>query len=450
MFKKILVANRGEIAVRIIRACREMGIDTVAIYSTADKDAMHVQMADESYCVGGAKVADSYLNMPAILTAALESGAQAIHPGYGLLSENAKFVKLCEECNIEFIGPTSEMINLLGDKDMARKTMRQAGVPVTPGTDVLEDVQSAKALADEVGYPLLIKARSGGGGRGIRLVNTPEEFETAYNNAYAEAQAAFGDGALYIEKFLKPVKHIEMQLLCDKHGNAICLGERECSVQRHNQKLIEESPSPSVSEETRRAMMDAAVKAAHAVNYNSVGTVEFLYDSEGNFYFMEMNTRLQVEHGVTEMVTGMDIVQWQIRVAAGVKLSRTQDQVYFHGHAIECRINAEDPDNNYRPSCGKVTALHVPGGSFVRFDTALSQDYVIPPFYDSMIGKIIVQGRTRELAIRKMKMALCELNVKGVKINRDLMIDILSDEEFVDGSYTTDFMETFEKRKKNK
>lgn len=450
MFKKILVANRGEIAVRIIRACREMGIDTVAIYSTADKDAMHVQMADESYCVGGAKVADSYLNMPAILTAALESGAQAIHPGYGLLSENAKFVKLCEECNIEFIGPTSEMINLLGDKDMARKTMRQAGVPVTPGTDVLEDVQSAKALADEVGYPLLIKARSGGGGRGIRLVNTPEEFETAYNNAYAEAQAAFGDGALYIEKFLKPVKHIEMQLLCDKHGNAICLGERECSVQRHNQKLIEESPSPSVSEETRRAMMDAAVKAAHAVNYNSVGTVEFLYDSEGNFYFMEMNTRLQVEHGVTEMVTGMDIVQWQIRVAAGVKLSRTQDQVYFHGHAIECRINAEDPDNNYRPSCGKVTALHVPGGSFVRFDTALSQDYVIPPFYDSMIGKIIVQGRTRELAIRKMKMALCELNVKGVKINRDLMIDILSDEEFVDGSYTTDFMENFEKRKKNK
>lgn len=450
MFKKILVANRGEIAVRIIRACREMGIDTVAIYSTADKDAMHVQMADESYCVGGAKVADSYLNMPAILTAALESGAQAIHPGYGLLSENAKFVKLCEECNIEFIGPTSEMINLLGDKDMARKTMRQAGVPVTPGTDVLEDVQSAKALADEVGYPLLIKARSGGGGRGIRLVNTPEEFETAYNNAYAEAQAAFGDGALYIEKFLKPVKHIEMQLLCDKHGNAICLGERECSVQRHNQKLIEESPSPSVSEETRRAMMDAAVKAAHAVNYNSVGTVEFLYDSEGNFYFMEMNTRLQVEHGVTEMVTGMDIVQWQIRVAAGVKLSRTQDQVYFHGHAIECRINAEDPDNNYRPSCGKVTALHVPGGSFVRFDTALSQDYVIPPFYDSMIGKIIVQGRTRELAIRKMKMALCELNVKGVKINRDLMIDILSDDEFVDGSYTTDFMENFEKRKNNK
>ncbi len=448
MFSKILVANRGEIAVRIIRACREMGIDTVAIYSTADKDAMHVQMADESYCVGGAKVADSYLNMPAILTAAVESGAQAIHPGYGLLSENAKFVQLCEKCNIEFIGPTSEMINLLGDKDMARKTMRAAGVPVTPGTDVLEDVESAKLLAGEVGYPLLIKARSGGGGRGIRLVNSPEEFENAYNNAYAEAESAFGDGALYIEKFLKPVKHIEMQLLCDKHGNAICLGERECSVQRHNQKLIEESPSPSISPETRKAMMEAAVKAAHAVNYNSVGTVEFLYDKDGNFYFMEMNTRLQVEHGVSEMVTGMDIVQWQIRVAAGTALNRTQDKVYFHGHAIECRINAEDPDNNYRPSCGKVTALHVPGGSFVRFDTALSQDYVIPPFYDSMIGKVIVQGRTRELAIRKMKMALCELNVRGVKVNRDLMVDILSDKEFTDGTYTTDFMEDFEKRRK--
>ncbi len=448
MFSKILVANRGEIAVRIIRACREMGIDTVAIYSTADKDAMHVQMADESYCVGGARVAESYLNMPAILTAAVESGAQAIHPGYGLLSENAKFVELCEKCNIEFIGPTSEMINLLGDKDKARKTMREAGVPVTPGTDVLEDVESAKVLADEVGYPLLIKARSGGGGRGIRLVNSPDEFENAYNSAYSEAESAFGDGALYIEKFLKPVKHIEMQLLCDKHGHAICLGERECSVQRHNQKLIEESPSPSISEETRREMMEAAVKAAHAVNYNSVGTVEFLYDSEGNYYFMEMNTRLQVEHGVTEMVTGADLVQWQIRVAAGIQLSRTQDQVYFHGHAIECRINAEDPDNNYRPSCGKVTALHVPGGSFVRFDTALSQNYVIPPFYDSMIGKVIVQGRNRELAIRKMKMALCELNVMGVKVNRDLMIDILSDEEFVNGSYTTDFMEDFEKKRK--
>ena len=448
MFSKILVANRGEIAVRIIRACREMGISTVAIYSTADKEAMHVQLADESYCVGGARVADSYLNMPAILTAAVESGAQAIHPGYGLLSENAKFVKLCEDCNIEFIGPTSEMINLLGDKDMARKTMRQAGVPVTPGTDVLEDVESAKVLADEIGYPLLIKARSGGGGRGIRLVNSAEEFENAYNSAYSEAESAFGDGALYIEKFLNPVKHIEMQLLCDKHGNAICLGERECSVQRHNQKLIEESPSPSISPETRQAMKEAAIKAAHAVNYNSVGTVEFLYDKDGNFYFMEMNTRLQVEHGVSEMVTGMDIVQWQIRVAAGTELNRAQEDVYTHGHVIECRINAEDPDHNYRPSCGKIVGLHIPGGSFVRFDTALYQDYVIPPFYDSMIGKLIVQGRTRELAIRKMKMALSELSIRGITVNRDLMVDILSEREFIDGSYTTDFMADFEKRKR--
>lgn len=448
MFSKILVANRGEIAVRIIRACREMGISTVAIYSTADKEAMHVQLADESYCVGGARVADSYLNMPAILTAAVESGAQAIHPGYGLLSENAKFVKLCEECNIEFIGPTSEMINLLGDKDMARKTMREAGVPVTPGTDVLEDVESAKVLADEVGYPLLIKARSGGGGRGIRLVNTAEEFENAYNSAYSEAESAFGDGALYIEKYLNPVKHIEMQLLCDKHGNVICLGERECSVQRHNQKLIEESPSPSISPETREAMTEAAIKAAHAVGYNSVGTVEFLYDKDGNFYFMEMNTRLQVEHGVSEMVTGMDIVQWQIRMAAGTELNRTQDSVYTHGHVIECRINAEDPDKNYRPSCGRIMGLHIPGGSFVRFDTALYQDYEIPPFYDSMIGKLIVQGRTRELAIRKMKMALSELSIRGITVNRDLMVDILSEKEFIDGTYTTDFMADFEKRRR--
>lgn len=448
MFSKILVANRGEIAVRIIRACREMGISTVAIYSTADKEAMHVQLADESYCVGGARVADSYLNMPAILTAAVASGAQAIHPGYGLLSENAKFVKLCEECNIDFIGPTSEMINLLGDKDMARKTMREAGVPVTPGTDVLEDVESAKVLADEVGYPLLIKARSGGGGRGIRLVNTAEEFENAYNSAYSEAESAFGDGALYIEKFLNPVKHIEMQLLCDKHGNAICLGERECSVQRHNQKLIEESPSPSISPETRKAMAEAAIKAAHAVGYNSVGTVEFLYDKDGNFYFMEMNTRLQVEHGVSEMVTGMDIVQWQIRMAAGTELNRTQDSVYTHGHVIECRINAEDPDKNYRPSCGRIMGLHIPGGSFVRFDTALYQDYEIPPFYDSMIGKLIVQGRTRELAIRKMKMALSELSIRGITVNRDLMVDILSEKEFIDGTYTTDFMADFEKRRR--
>lgn len=448
MFSKILIANRGEIAVRIIRACREMGISTVAVYSEADRDSMHVQLADESYCIGPSKVSDSYLNVPAILTVAIESGAQAIHPGYGLLSENAKFVSLCEQCNIEFIGPTSKMISLLGDKDMARKTMRNAGVPVTPGTDVLESLEQAKQEAEKIGFPLLIKARSGGGGRGIRRVDSIEEFENAYNQAHAEAESAFGDGALYIEKFLFPVKHIEMQLLCDKHGNVVCLGERECSVQRKNQKLIEESPSSAIDDNIRKAMSEAAIKAARAVNYNSVGTVEFLLDKDKNFYFMEMNTRLQVEHGVTEMVTGLDIVQWQIRIAAGCKLSRTQDSIFMHGHTIECRINAEDPEHDFRPSCGKITGLHIPGGSFVRFDTAIYQDYSVPPFYDSMMGKLIVQGRTRELAIRKMKMALSELSISGIKHNRDLMIEILSSPKFIDGTYTTDFMAKFEEERK--
>lgn len=448
MFSKILIANRGEIAVRIIRACREMGISTVAIYSEADKDALHVSLADEAYCVGPAQVGDSYLNMLNILTIAVSSGAQAIHPGYGLLSENAKFVSLCEKCNITFIGPSSQMIEDLGDKDKARKTMQKAGVPVTPGTEVIEDENEAKTAAGKIGYPILIKARSGGGGRGIRLVEKEEDFLNAFRSASSEAKSAFGDSGCYIEKFLKPVKHIEMQLLCDKHGNVLCLGERECSVQRKNQKLIEESPSPSITPEIRAKMMDAATKAAKAVNYNSVGTVEFLLDKNKNFYFMEMNTRLQVEHGVTEMVTGLDLVQWQIRVAAGCKLDKTQDQIFFHGHAIECRINAENPDKDFRPSCGKITKLHIPGGSFVRFDTAIYQDYVIPPFYDSMVGKVIVQGRTRDLAIRKMKMALSELSISGIDHNRNLQIEILSAKEFIDGSYTTDFIEEFEKRRK--
>lgn len=450
MFSKILIANRGEIAVRIIRACREMGISTVAIYSEADKDAMHVQLADESYCVGGSRVADSYLNIPAILTVAVESGAQAIHPGYGLLSENAKFVAMCEQCNINFIGPTSDMIKMLGDKDIARKTMRAAGVPVTPGCDIVEDVEQAAKEAEKIGFPLLIKARSGGGGKGIRKVDSPEQFEEAFLSASAEAKAAFGDGACYIEKFIHPVKHIEMQLLCDKYGNTICLGERECSVQRKNQKMIEESPSPALDEKTRKQMMIAAVKAAKAVNYVNAGTVEFLLDKNNNFYFMEMNTRLQVEHGVTEMVTGLDIVQWQIRIAAGAKLSRTQDSIFTHGNVIECRINAENPDKDFRPSCGRIKRLHIPGGSFVRFDTAVLQDYFVPPYYDSMIGKLIVQARSRSEAIRKMKMALSELVIEGIDINRDLLAEILSDEQFVSGEYTTDFMEEFEKRRNNK
>lgn len=448
MFSKILIANRGEIAVRIIRACREMGISTVAIYSEADKNAMHVQLADESYCLGGPQVADSYLNMAAIITVAITTGAQAIHPGYGLLSENAKFVSLCEKCNIEFIGPSAEMISLLGDKDMARKTMREAGVPVTPGCDIVENLAQAREEAEKIGFPLLIKARSGGGGRGIRLVNSMDEFDNAFNAASSEAESAFGDGAVYMEKFLKPVKHIEMQLLADKYGNVICFGERECSVQRKNQKLIEESPSSAITPEIRKEMMEAAKKAALAVNYVNAGTVEFLLDKDNNFYFMEMNTRLQVEHPVTEMVTGHDLVQWQIRIAAGAMLTVTQDKVFIHGHAIECRINAENPDENFRPSCGKITGMHVPGGPSVRFDTAIYQDYSIPPYYDSMIGKLIVQAKTRDYAIRKMKMALSELNIHGVDHNRDLQIDILSDKEFVEGTYTTDFMEKREKRKK--
>ena len=447
MFSKILIANRGEIAVRIIRACREMGISTVAIYSEADRNAMHVQLADESYCVGGSRVADSYLNIPAILTVAVESGAQAIHPGYGLLSENAKFVSLCEQCNINFIGPTSSMIAMLGDKDIARKTMRAAGVPVTPGCDVVEDIAVAKAEAERIGFPLLIKARSGGGGKGIRRVDSLEQFEDAFLSASAEAQAAFGDGACYLEKFIHPVKHIEMQLLADTYGNTICLGERECSVQRKNQKMIEESPSPALDEKTRKQMMIAAVKAAKAVNYVNAGTVEFLLDMNNNFYFMEVNTRLQVEHGVTEMVTGLDIVQWQIRIAAGAKLTRTQDSIFTHGNVIECRINAENPDKDFRPCCGKIKRLHTPDGSFVRFDTALYQDYVVPPYYDSMIGKLIVQARTRPEAIRKMKMALSELTIEGVDINRNILAEILSDEQFVTGEYTTDFMQEFEKRR---
>ena len=448
MFSKILIANRGEIAVRIIRACREMVIATVAIYSLADKDAMHVQLADESYCVGGPQVTDSYLNMAAILTVAVATGAQAIHPGYGLLSENAKFVSLCEQCNIEFIGPSSEMISLLGDKDMARKTMRDAGVPVTPGCDIVEDVEAAKEEAKKIGFPLLIKARSGGGGRGIRRVDCMDEFENAFNSASSEAKSAFGDGAVYMEKFLYPVKHIEMQLLCDKHGNVLCLGERECSVQRKNQKLIEESPSPAISVDTRLKMMEAARKAAQAVHYVNAGTVEFLLDQHGNFYFMEMNTRLQVEHPVTEMVTALDLVQWQIRIAAGSELTMTQDKIYIHGNAIECRINAENPDLDFRPSCGKIYKLHIPGGPCVRFDTSIFQDYEIPPFYDSMIGKLIVQARTREQAIRKMKMALSELNIHGVEHNRDLQIELLSDPEFVAGTYTTDLMLKREAKKK--
>lgn len=444
MFSKILIANRGEIAVRIIRACKEMGISTVAVYSEADRYALHVSLADESICIGPALAKDSYLNMTAILSAAIVTGAEAIHPGYGLLSENPRFASLCAECNIVFIGPDASIITQMGDKDQARKTMRSAGVPVIPGGDVMESLEEALQAADAIGYPLLIKARSGGGGRGIRKVNSHEEFETAYKTASTEAESAFGDGAVYLEKFLYPAKHVEVQILGDSYGNVICLGERECSIQRKNQKLLEESPSPALSEETRKKLHETALRAAHAVKYQNAGTLEFLVTADGDFYFMEMNTRLQVEHTITEMVTGIDLVKWQIRIAAGIPLSITQEEACAEGCAIECRINAEDSTNDFRPCAGKITTLHVPGGPWVRFDTAVYQDYTIPPFYDSMIGKLIVYARTREEAIRKMRAALCELIVDGVSINSDLQLSILEDSRFIAGDYYTNFMEQFQ------
>lgn len=441
MFSKILVANRGEIAVRIIRACKEMGISTVAVFSEADKEALHVSLADESYCIGSPLSKDSYLNMNAILSITLATKAEAIHPGYGFLSENACFAGLCEEHGIVFIGPNSEIISKMGDKDMAKKTMRKAGVPVIPGCDIVENLEKAKTEAERIGFPLLIKARSGGGGRGIRLVKNINEFENNYKSATSEAQSAFGDGMVYIEKYLKPVKHIEMQILADNLGNVVCLGERDCSAQRKNQKMIEESPAVILSEETRKQMIEVSIKAAKAANYRGAGTIEYLYTADGSFYFMEMNTRLQVEHPVAEMVTWIDLVKWQIRIAAGTELSFNQDDIEFKGHAIECRINAENPYQNFKPSCGKISMLHIPGGPWVRFDTAIYQGYSIPPFYDSMIGKLIVFAKTRDEAIRKMKAALCELIIEGIEYNADFAAEILSNEEFESGNYTTDFIE---------
>jgi len=440
MFSKILIANRGEIAIRVIRACKEMGIASVAVFSEADRESLHVSLADESYCIGGALSKDSYLNMNAVLSAAMASKAEAIHPGYGFLSENAEFAKLCGDNDIVFIGPDAGTISQMGDKDMARKTMRDAGVPVIPGCDLVESLTEAKNEAEKIGFPLLIKARSGGGGRGIRHVESINEFEQNYNTATAEATAAFGDGAVYLEKYLNPVKHIEMQLLADNHGNVVCLGERDCSTQRKNQKLIEESPAAIMPDETRKRMIDVSVKAGIAVGYRGAGTIEYLYDKNGNFYFMEMNTRLQVEHPVTEMVTLMDLVKWQIRVAAGMELGFSQDEIELNGCAIECRINAEDPYQDFKPSGGKIEMLHVPNGPWVRFDSAIYQGYTIPPFYDSMIGKLIVYAKTRDEAIRKMKAALCELIIEGVVHTASFQAELLSTDEFVDSTYTTDYL----------
>lgn len=436
MFTKILIANRGEIAIRVIRACKEMGISTVAVYSEADRESLHVALADQAICIGGARAEESYLNGERIVSAALATHAQAIHPGYGFLSENAEFAALCKQYGIVFIGPPAEVISHMGDKDTARRLMKENGVPTTPGTDILKDAEEAKKAAEQIGYPVLIKASAGGGGKGIRLVERPEDMERAFQTASSEAEKAFGDGRMYMEKYLDPVKHIEVQLLADEEGNIVCLGERECSIQRNNQKLIEESPSPAVTPELRARLMDTAARAAKASHYVNAGTVEFLMDRDHNFYFMEMNTRLQVEHPVSELVTGVDIVKWQIRIAAGVPLDFTQKDIRVQGAAIECRINAKGP--------GKVGFFHTPGGPWVRFDTFLYEGYEIPPYYDSMLGKMIVYSSTREEAIRKMMAALSELVVWGTQNNIEDQIEIIRDERFKKGDYYTDFMKTFQ------
>ena len=433
MFSKVLIANRGEIAVRIIRACKEMGISTVAVYSEADRDALHVALADESYCIGGASAADSYLNEERIVSAALVSGAQAIHAGYGFLSENAHFSQLCAKNGIVFIGPAAETMERLSDKTTIKNLMEEAGLDVIKGTDVLTSVDEARAAAERIGYPVMLKARSGGGGRGIRLVESESELESNYMTAVSEGEAAFGDGAVYMEKYVYPAKHIEMQIIADEAGNVVCLGERDCSVQRRHQKLIEESPSPAVSTKMRTELIEKVTKAVKQIGYVGVGTLEFLLDRDCRFWFMEMNVRLQVEHSVTEMLTNIDLVKWQIRTAAGVSLNFTQKDVALMGSALECRINAL--------STGKLGMLHVAGGPSVRFDTYLVQGVEISPFYDSLIGKLIVRAGTREEALRKMKAALCELVIEGIKTNIHQQLRLIGDEKFMNGEYDLTFME---------
>lgn len=447
MFKKILIANRGEIAVRIIRAARELGVETVAIYSEADKDALHVLLADEAICVGPARSTDSYLDMNAVLSAAIVTGAQAIHPGFGFLSENSKFATLCEEMNIKFIGPSGAVMDKMGDKINARAEMIKAKVPVIPGSDgEVVDSQAAFKIADEIGYPVMLKASAGGGGKGIRKVTNPEELVPAFESASQEALAAFGNGAMYIEKVVYPARHIEVQIMADSHGNVIHLGERDCSLQRNNQKVLEESPSIAIGSTLRKEMGEAAVRAAKAVGYENAGTIEFLLDeASGKFFFMEMNTRIQVEHPVTEFVTGVDLVKEQIRVAYGQELSRKQEDIQITGHAIECRINAENPKFNFAPSPGKITDLYLPaGGVGLRVDSAVYHGYSIPPYYDSMIAKIIVHGENRFDALMKMQRALYELEIDGVVTNADFQLDLISDKNVIAGDYDTSFlMETF-------
>ncbi|MEF9863430.1 MAG: acetyl-CoA carboxylase biotin carboxylase subunit [Christensenellaceae bacterium] len=438
MIKKVLIANRGEIAVRIIRACREMGIETVAVYSTADANALHTQLADEAVCIGPPAPKDSYLSPYNLLSAATITGADAIHPGYGFLSENSKFVRMCTKSNVVFIGPDAQAMEKMGDKLMARRIMTEANVPIIPGSlDQLKDAKEAKKIAKKVGYPVMIKAANGGGGRGIRKVDKESDIEEAFSSAYKEAVGAFGDGTLYMEKCIEDSRHIEVQILCDNHGNAVHLFERECSLQRRNQKLMEEAPSVAFSQEKRMEIGAAAVRAAKASGYKSAGTIEFLLDKTGNYYFMELNARVQVEHPVTEMITGIDIVREQILVANGAALPFTQEDIHLNGHAIECRINAEDPTKNFMPSIGTIEVLHFPGGPGVRFDTAMYTGYKIPSNYDSMIGKLIVHAKTRELAMAKMRAALTELVVDGVETNADFQLDLLNNKDVIAGNLDT-------------
>jgi acetyl-CoA carboxylase biotin carboxylase subunit len=440
MYQKILIANRGEIAVRIIRTCKYMGIETVAVYSEADKDSLHVQLADESVCIGGPQSRDSYLNMENIITAAISKGAEAIHPGFGFLSENASFAELCKECGITFIGPKSEAIEKMGNKSKARELMIKAKVPVVPGSEgSVANLDEAKDLAVKIGFPVLIKASAGGGGRGMRIAYNLEEFSKAFQTAKTESLNAFGDDTMYLEKYILHPKHIEFQMLCDKYGNIVHLGERDCSIQRRNQKVVEEAPS-LISDDLRKKMGDAAIKACKAVNYENAGTIEFLV-SGNEFYFIEMNTRIQVEHPITEMITGLDIIKEQIKIASGEKLSFSQSDITLRGHSIECRLNAENPNLQFRPSPGKINLLHIPSGNGVRFDSFIYNDYEIQPYYDSMLGKVIVHGENRMEAIKKMRATLEELVVEGISTNQTFLYMIMHDKDYTKGVFDTSFVE---------
>ena len=442
MFNKILIANRGEIAVRIIRACRNLGIRSVAVYSKEDAKSLHVQLADQRICIGEGPARNSYLNMDRIIAAAENMGADAIHPGFGFLSENSEFVRKCKENGITFIGPDADVIDKMGNKSHARKTMMDAGVPVVPGTkEPVYDAETGKKLAEEIGYPVMIKASSGGGGKGMRVAANEDEFEFQFNMAQRESANAFGDDTMYIERFVENPRHVEIQIMADSHGNVVALGERDCSVQRNHQKLIEESPSPAIDEEIRRKMNEYAVLAAKTVGYTNAGTIEFIVDPKGNFYFMEMNTRIQVEHPVTEWVTGVDLVKEQIRIASGQKLSYTQEDIRLTGHAIECRINAENPEKGFRPSPGTITDMYLPGGKGIRIDSAIYSGYTIPPYYDSMVAKLIVWAKNRQEAIRKMQSALGEVIIEGIDTNVDYQYGIVNHPDYIEGNIDIEFIE---------